>query len=261
MKHEPDHTPVDPLLARLDRLDRLQQRRPLPPPTGRTATPPSGRAPRTGKRHAAKGTRAAAVMMSIGATVGLSAYFQHADALTASASPIDTSTADAATVGATVLTPVSTSAAAMTTAAPAVAAETPATAASEPAATAPPTTAAPATTTAAPAAAVAAGPTFADGTYTGAESSNRWGVVQVEVTVSGGQVADVTALQTPGGKQKSVSINQRAVPVLRSEALTAQSASINSVSGATYTSVSYRASLQSAIDQAQQAALTAGATA
>jgi uncharacterized protein with FMN-binding domain len=204
------------------------------------------------------GTRAAAVMMSIGATVGLSAYFQHADALTASASPIDTSTADAAPGGATVLTPVSTSVAATTTAAPAVATAIPA---SEPAATAPPTTAAPATTTAAPAAAVAAGPSFADGTFTGAESSNRWGVVQVEVTVSGGQVAEVTALQTPGGKQKSVSINQRAVPVLRSEALTAQSASINSVSGATYTSVSYRASLQSAIDQAQQAALTAGATA
>ena len=49
-------------------------------------------------------------------------------------------------------------------------------------------------------------------------------------------LTDVTTLQTPGGRQRSVSINNAAVPRLNSEALTAQSAAVHTVSGATYTS-------------------------
>ena len=64
----------------------------------------------------------------------------------------------------------------------------------------------------------------------------------------------VTAfLQYPNGDNKSVSINQRALPKLITEAVSAQSASVSSISGATYTSRSYIKSLQSAIDAAKAA--------
>jgi uncharacterized protein with FMN-binding domain len=90
-----------------------------------------------------------------------------------------------------------------------------------------------------------------DGSYTGATVTNRWGPVQVQITVSGGQITDVVALQTPSSKNKSVEINSQAVPILKAEVLTAQSATIDTVSGATYTSDSYQQSLQSAIDLAR----------
>jgi uncharacterized protein with FMN-binding domain len=60
----------------------------------------------------------------------------------------------------------------------------------------------------------------------------------------------------PDGDGKSVGINDRAVPVLDSEALTAQSARVDTVSGATYTSRGYEQSLQSAIDAARAAGIT-----
>ena len=83
--------------------------------------------------------------------------------------------------------------------------------------------------------------------------------MQVQITVSSGVITEVTALQTPDDDHKSVEINNQAVPVLNSEALAAQSADIDSVSGATYTSDSYMVSLQSAIDQAVAAGATASA--
>ena len=72
--------------------------------------------------------------------------------------------------------------------------------------------------------------------------------------VSGGQITEAVALQTPSADRKSVSINARATPTLATEVLSAQSAEIDTVSGATYTSKSYRASLQSAIDLAKATA-------
>jgi uncharacterized protein with FMN-binding domain len=95
---------------------------------------------------------------------------------------------------------------------------------------------------------------LADGTYTGDTFTNRWGAVQVEVTVSDGAISDVTVLQAPDDDRKSVSINDRAVPQLVEETLSAQSADIDTVSGATYTSDGYRQSLQSALDDARAAA-------
>ncbi|NQX10264.1 FMN-binding protein [Microbacteriaceae bacterium VKM Ac-2855] len=92
--------------------------------------------------------------------------------------------------------------------------------------------------------------TAADGTYTGASESTRFGNVQVQITVSGGGITDVTALQLTDKDGRSVSISNRAAPILRSEVLAAQSADVQSVSGATYTSDAYLGSLQSAIDQA-----------
>lgn len=123
------------------------------------------------------------------------------------------------------------------------------TAASTPSASGSPTASAtpsPATTPAASAAPAAS----TDGTFTGAAESTRYGDVQVQITVSGGAITDVTALQLTDKDGRSVSISNRAAPILRSEVLAAQSANVHSVSGATYTSDAYLSSLQSAIDQA-----------
>ena len=88
-----------------------------------------------------------------------------------------------------------------------------------------------------------------NGTFTGAVVQEPFGQVQVQITMSGGKLTDVTVLQmsTHG---RSGFISQSAAPILHDEALAAQSASIDLVSGATYTSDAYAQSLQSALDQA-----------
>ena len=89
-----------------------------------------------------------------------------------------------------------------------------------------------------------------DGSYTGDSVSTRFGDVQVQITVTGGALTDVTALQLTDHDGRSVQISNRAAPVLRSEVLRAGSADVQTVSGATYTSDAYLTSLQSALDQA-----------
>jgi uncharacterized protein with FMN-binding domain len=93
--------------------------------------------------------------------------------------------------------------------------------------------------------------TLVDGTYTGGAANTRYGPVQVQISVSGGQIAEVQVLDYPASNSKDRQINERALPILISETTQAQSAQIDMVSGATYTSDGYIASLQSAIDQAQ----------
>ena len=95
-------------------------------------------------------------------------------------------------------------------------------------------------------------PTASGGTITvtGDDVQNQFGDVQVEVTFSGGKITDVKALQLPYDRRRSAEISQAVEPYLRSEALQAQSAQIDLISGATYTSDSYAQSLQSAIDKA-----------
>jgi uncharacterized protein with FMN-binding domain len=100
-----------------------------------------------------------------------------------------------------------------------------------PASSAPPTTAAP--TTAAPK------------TYTGSDVNTQYGPMEVQITVTGSKITAVNELEQPDD-----SIGANAVSQLNSEALSAQSASIQAVSGATYTSNGYIQSLQSAVDQA-----------
>jgi len=90
----------------------------------------------------------------------------------------------------------------------------------------------------------------APGTYTGDTVDTRYGPVQVRVTISGGRLTGVTAVRTPSENERDRETAGYAVPVLTSEALTAQSAHIDTVSGATYTSEGYMRSLQSALDQA-----------
>ena len=108
--------------------------------------------------------------------------------------------------------------------------------------------AAPAPAAPAPAApAPAARPT---GTFTGSTVQTRFGPVQVSVTIANGTITEVTALQLTNDGGRSVAISAQAAPILRSEVLSAQSAKVSNVSGATYTSKGYTTSLQAALDTA-----------
>ena len=69
------------------------------------------------------------------------------------------------------------------------------------------------------------------------------------MTFKGSRITDVTVLQTPNRDGRSIQIASRAVPTLHDEVLRSQSAQIDTVSGATYTSDGYAQSVQSAIDQ------------
>ena len=80
--------------------------------------------------------------------------------------------------------------------------------------------------------------------------SNRYGEVQVRVTLRGHQIVDVQALTLPSDRSRSAEISRYAGPRLRAEALQAQSAQIDLISGASYTSDSYAQSLQGALDRA-----------
>jgi uncharacterized protein with FMN-binding domain len=87
-------------------------------------------------------------------------------------------------------------------------------------------------------------------TVTGDVVSTQYGNVQLKVTISGGKITDVQAVQLPSGDPKSAQISSYAGPQLRQSALTKQSGSIDAVSGATYTSDGYKTALQSALDKA-----------
>ena len=118
--------------------------------------------------------------------------------------------------------------------------------ASASAAAAAPAAAAPAA--AAPAAAAPA--SSKDGTWQGATIQTPFGNVQVQVTIAGGKITDVTPLQMTGPDGHSTRIDSQAVPMLLQEVLSAQSANVSSIGGATYTSDGYLQSLQAALSQA-----------
>jgi uncharacterized protein with FMN-binding domain len=279
--------PIDPLLAQ--RLNELGSRRagaPLPPPpptaspvAGKAAgatpsskssrTAPAGGNPRTAAARAASGSggnprtaaaRAAgggsnvptapragrrvkparsaklsALAISVASTATLAVLFAHQDSTTDSV--VLTGGTEAG--GANTVAPASSTA--PTTTAPASGAG--------------PTvaTTAPATTAPAP---KAAG--IKNGTYTGGVSQNRWGNVQVAAVYKGGKMVDVQVLQYPDSHNRSVAINQYALPILINDSLGSQSANVNNISGATYTSYSYAQSLQSAIDAAKSASGVTG---
>lgn len=87
-------------------------------------------------------------------------------------------------------------------------------------------------------------------TIDGDPFANPYGTVQVRVTLQGTQITDVTPLQMPVDRRYSAELSQQAAPLLLQEVLQAQSAQINILSGASYTSQSYAQSLQSALDKA-----------
>jgi uncharacterized protein with FMN-binding domain len=86
-------------------------------------------------------------------------------------------------------------------------------------------------------------------TATGAAMQTRYGPAQVRVTVSNGKIVKIQAVQLQNADGKSQAISSSAAPVLGQSALAKQTAAVDTVSGATYTSLSYKASLQSALDK------------
>ncbi|MGD0702991.1 MAG: FMN-binding protein [Trebonia sp.] len=87
-------------------------------------------------------------------------------------------------------------------------------------------------------------------TVTGTVANTQYGPMQVQLVLTGKQITKVNVLQRTDNGQESNQIDSFAIPKLTSETLTAQSARIDAVSGATYTSQGYIQSLQSALDQA-----------
>ena len=92
--------------------------------------------------------------------------------------------------------------------------------------------------------------TYKGGTYTGTTVSHRYGSVTVTVTISGGKITNVTAQALDGGDRRSQSIDSQAVPMMKTEVLSANSANVSTIGGATYTTTAYITSLQSALAKA-----------
>ncbi|MEY4176111.1 MAG: hypothetical protein RI900_3276 [Actinomycetota bacterium] len=237
---------IDPLVAqRLEALNRRQGQS-LPPPVAtaagaRAAGPKAaGATPRAGRRaKPARKAKAASVALSVVTTGALAALFSQQDPAS-----------DSVVLTSGTLAPLQPTAVTTTpVVAPIV--TTPIVTTPQTPVTQTPVTQAPVTQ--APAAA-----TVADGTYLGQPSQNRWGVVQVQAVYSGGQLADVQVLRYPDGDRRSLRISQYSLPRLVDQALSAQGTAISGISGATYTSRSYVASLQSAIDAAKAASGVTG---
>ncbi|MFC9650254.1 FMN-binding protein [Streptomyces sp. NPDC056937] len=88
------------------------------------------------------------------------------------------------------------------------------------------------------------------GTFTGDPIDTRYGTVQVAVTLSQGKITAVKVVRAPDQNGRDQQISSYALPRLTQEVIGAQSAHIDAVSGASYTSQGYIQSLQSALDQA-----------
>jgi uncharacterized protein with FMN-binding domain len=89
--------------------------------------------------------------------------------------------------------------------------------------------------------------------YAGSVAQTRWGPVQVSITVANGRITAVSVPAYPNGNGRDAEINSYALPILRQETVSAQSADVDTVSGATVTSDGYKQSLQAALDAAHLA--------
>ena len=204
--------------------------------SARHARPPARK-----RRHAAKKSRIAALAMSLASTGGLTAAF----ATSSRDLVIPTAAPSSLVVNLPEVETPEVPAAASGTGD--IAVTSPPTS-GDVAATAPPTV-----VDSVPSAPVAEVPTVVDGEA----FTNKWGTVQVQATFApDGSLIDVVALRVPDGDRTSIRISDQAIPWLNEEALTAQSAHIDTLSGATYTSNDYRQSLQSAIDAARAEEIT-----
>jgi uncharacterized protein with FMN-binding domain len=105
---------------------------------------------------------------------------------------------------------------------------------------------------AAPSGPVVVAPSASGGALTvnGAVARTRYGPIQVQIQIQNHKIIDVRAVRYPNGNDRDVEINSYALPQLRDEVLSAQSARVDTVGGATYTSEGYLTSLQSALDAA-----------
>ena len=93
--------------------------------------------------------------------------------------------------------------------------------------------------------------TYKDGTYTGSPADAFYGTIQVKAVISKGKITDVQFVQYPNDRMRSVAINTVAMPNLKQEAIQAQSATVDIVSGATDSSNAFMQSLASALNQAK----------
>ena len=95
------------------------------------------------------------------------------------------------------------------------------------------------------------GSLYKDGSYTGSVADAQWGYIQVKTIIQNGKITDVQFLQYPNERNRSVAINSYADPQLTSEAIQAQSANVDIVTGATDTSEAFVQSLSDALTQAK----------
>lgn len=92
---------------------------------------------------------------------------------------------------------------------------------------------------------------YRDGTYTGSVEDVFYGDLQVSATIQGGKIIEILFLQYPDDRQTSLQINEAMIPILQEEAIQAQSAQVDIVSGATESSVGFKDSLSVALAQAR----------
>ena len=234
----PRRDPIDPLL-------RARRGGPAPehlaPPRSTNKPADAARGGQTARRHAARQARAGALAISCLSTVGLAYIFAGRDRAGAGVGTLGALGPQATdTPVPAPPAPPSTAPAIGPAAPPATAAGT---ATGAPSSQAPATAAKPAATTTA--------------SYQGAVAPTPYGPLQVQAKVRSGRLIDVVIEQYPNDRNRSVIINEYALPELRTEALSAQTANIDAVSGATYTSAGFARSLQSALLQAKAAGAVA----
>lgn len=92
---------------------------------------------------------------------------------------------------------------------------------------------------------------YKDGSYAGSTADAYYGYIQVRVTIQGGKLTDVQFLQYPNDQQNSVEINSQAMPYLKQEAIQAQGANVNTITGASDTSQAFVESLTAALRSAK----------
>ena len=95
------------------------------------------------------------------------------------------------------------------------------------------------------------GAQYKDGSYTGDVEDAHWGNIQVKAVIQNGKITDVQFLQFPNERNRSVIINNYADPILTNEAIQAQNANVDIVSGATDSSEAFMQSLTTALSQAK----------
>jgi uncharacterized protein with FMN-binding domain len=92
---------------------------------------------------------------------------------------------------------------------------------------------------------------YNDGEYVGSSVDDYYGSIQVKAIISNNKLTDIQFLNYPHNTSNSIRVNSRALPILKQEAIVAQSATIDAVSGASATSPAFIESLTSALNQAK----------
>ena len=99
---------------------------------------------------------------------------------------------------------------------------------------------------------LAANSGYVDGTYNGPTVDAYYGLIQIQAIVQGGRLVGIKVLQYPSDRRTSVAINRQALPMLRDEVVSAQSADVDIISGATLTSKAFIRSIRGALKKASQ---------